>query len=60
VVKKAQQRLFNLKRLKKFGLAPKTLKYFYRCKIESILSGCITAWYGNCTGHNRRALQSGV
>ena len=22
---------------------------FYRCTIESILSGCITAWYGNCT-----------
>jgi hypothetical protein len=26
VVKEAQQRLFNLRRLKKFGLAPKTLK----------------------------------
>jgi hypothetical protein len=26
VVKKAQQHLFNLRRLKKFGLAPKTLK----------------------------------
>ena len=25
--------------------------------IESILSGCITAWYGNCTASNRRALQ---
>ena len=46
VVKKP---LFNLRRLKKFGLAPKTLTYFYRCTIESILSGCITAWYGNCT-----------
>jgi hypothetical protein len=31
--------------------------HFYRCTIESILSGCITAWYGNCTAHNRRALQ---
>ena len=47
VVKKVQQRLFNLRRLKKFGLAPKTLTNFYRCTIESILSGCITAWYGN-------------
>jgi hypothetical protein len=44
-------------RLKKFGLAPKTLRNFYRCTIESILSGCITAWYGNCTACNRRALQ---
>ena len=39
VVKKAQQRHFNLRRLKKFGLSPKTLTNFYRCTIESILSG---------------------
>ena len=52
VVKKEQQRLFNLRRLKKFKLLN-----FYRYTIESILSGCITAWYGNCTAHNRRALQ---
>ncbi|KAM9411203.1 uncharacterized protein ACWYII_026026 [Salvelinus alpinus] len=57
VVKKAQQYLFNLRRLKKFGLSPKTLTNFYRCTIESILSGCITAWYGNCTSLNRKALQ---
>ena len=30
---------------------------FYRCTIESILSGCITAWYGNCTTRNHKALQ---
>ena len=30
---------------------------FYRCTIENILSGCITARYGNCTASNRRALQ---
>jgi hypothetical protein len=41
VVKKAQQRLFNLGRLMKFGLAPKILTNFYRCTIESILTGCI-------------------
>ena len=47
VVKKAQPSLFNLI-LKKFGLAPKTLN-FCRCTIGSILLGCITAWYSNCT-----------
>ncbi|KAM9534624.1 uncharacterized protein ACWYII_039492 [Salvelinus alpinus] len=47
VVKKVQQRLFNLRRL----------NTFYRCTIESILSGCITTWYGNCTARNRRPLQ---
>ena len=30
---------------------------FYRCRIERILSGCITAWYGNCSAHNRKAFQ---
>jgi hypothetical protein len=57
VVKKAQQRLFSLLRFNKFGLSSKTLTNFYRCIIESILSGCITAWYGNCITHKRRALQ---
>ena len=56
VVKKAQQRLFNLRRLKKFGLSLKTLTNFYRCTTESILSGCITAWHGNCSAHICNAL----
>jgi hypothetical protein len=50
VLKKAQQSLFNLRRLNKFGLSPKTLTYFYRCTIESFLSGCITAWFGTASG----------
>ncbi|KAM9432320.1 uncharacterized protein ACWYII_016486 [Salvelinus alpinus] len=57
VVKKVHQRQFNLRRLKKFGLSSKTLTNFYRCTIESVLSGCITAWYGNCSALNRKALQ---
>jgi hypothetical protein len=57
-VKKAQQGLFKLRRLKKFVLAHKILTTpFYRCTIESILSGSIIAWYGNCTARNRRAPQ---
>jgi hypothetical protein len=43
VVKAAQQRLFNLRRLKKFAVTPKTLSNFYKCTFKSILSGCITA-----------------
>ena len=31
VMKMAQQRLFNLRRLKKFSLSPKALTNFYRC-----------------------------
>ena len=50
VVKAAQQGLFNLRRLKKFGLAPKTLTIESNYStIESILSGWFTAWYGVST-----------
>jgi hypothetical protein len=41
----------------KCGLSPKTLTNIYRYTIESILSGCITAWYGNCTAYNHKAFQ---
>ncbi len=35
----------------------KILRQFYSYTVESILTGCITAWYGNCTTLNRKALQ---
>ncbi len=57
VLKKAHQRLFFLRRLRKFGTTPRILRSFYTCTVESILTGCITAWFGNSTAGNRRALQ---
>ena len=36
---------------------PRILSNFYRCTIESILTGCITAWYGNRNNLERNALQ---
>ena len=57
VVKRAPQNLFPLRRLKRFGLGPQILKRFYSCTIESTLTGCITAWYGNCSASDRKALQ---
>ncbi len=39
------------------GMSPRILRSFYTCTVESILTGCITAWYGNSTAGNRRALQ---
>ena len=59
VVKRAQQNLFPLRRLKRFGMGPQILKRFSSCTIESMvasLPGCITAWYGNCSTSNRKAL----
>ena len=56
-MKRAQQHLFPLRRLKRFGMGPQILKKFYSCTIESILTGCITAWYGNCSASDHKALQ---
>ena len=38
-------------------MGPQILKRFYSCTIESILTGCVTAWYGNCSTSDRKALQ---
>ena len=57
VVKKARQSLFPLRKLKRFGMGPEILKRFYSCNIERFLTGCITAWYGNCSASNLKALQ---
>ncbi len=41
VLKKSHQRLFFLRRLRKFGMSPSILRSFYTCTVESILTGCI-------------------
>eukprot|EP00061_Rhincodon_typus_P019068 g48515.t1 len=60
IVKKAQQHLFVLRRLRKFGMSIRSLTYFWKCTIESILSGCIMAWYGYCSGQDHKKLQKVV
>src|SRR4029434_9697598 len=57
LVKKAHQRLFFLRRLKKAHLSPQILENFYRCTIESILTNCISVWYGSCSVADRKSLQ---
>ncbi len=57
VLKKAHQRLFFLRLLRNIGMRPSILRSFYTCTVESILTGCITAWFGNSTAGNRKALQ---
>ena len=57
LVKKAHQRLFFLRTLKKNQLSSAIVVNFYRCAIESILTSCITVWYGNCSVADRKALQ---
>uniref|UniRef100_A0A3B3BMJ4 Reverse transcriptase domain-containing protein n=1 Tax=Oryzias melastigma TaxID=30732 RepID=A0A3B3BMJ4_ORYME len=60
VVKKAHQRLFFLRTLRRNHLSTNILVNFYRCTIESILTNCITVWYGSCSAADRKALQRAV
>ncbi|KAK3575509.1 hypothetical protein QTP86_028228 [Hemibagrus guttatus] len=57
ISKKVRQRLYFLRRLRKAHLPPPILTMFYRRTIESVLSSCITAWFGNCTASDRKTLQ---
>ncbi len=52
--KKAQQRLHFLRRLKRASLPPPILTTSYRGTIESVLTSCITVWYGNCSAVTAR------
>ena len=57
VVTRARQHIVPLRRLNIFCMGPQILKKLYSCTIESILTGCITTWYGNCSASDRKALQ---
>ncbi len=54
-VKKARQRLYHLRQLRKFS--PAILKTFYSGAIESVLTHCISVWYGNSSNQDCKALQ---
>ncbi len=56
-VKKARQRLYHLRQLSKFRVSPTILKTFYSGAIESVLTQCISVWYGNSSNQDCKALQ---
>ncbi len=57
VLKKAHHPLFFLRWLRQFSMSPSILRSFYTCTVESILTGCITAWFGKSTAGNSKAVQ---
>ncbi len=57
LVKKARQRLYHLRQLRKFRVSPAILKTFYSGAIESVLTQCISVWYGNSSNQDCKALQ---
>ncbi len=56
-VKKASQRLYHLRQLRKFRVSPAILKTFFSGAIESVLTQCISVWYGNSSNQDCKALQ---
>ncbi len=57
IVKKARQRLYHLRQLRKFRVSPTILKTFYSGTIESVLTQCISVWYENSSSQDCKALQ---
>ena len=60
IIKKAQQRLYPLRQLKKADLSITALTMFYRGTIESLLTYCLTSWYGNSTEEEKKQLNRTV
>ncbi len=56
-VKKARQRLYHLRQLRKFRVSPAILKTLYLGAIESVPTQCISVWYGNVYNQDCKALQ---
>ncbi len=57
IVKKAQQRLFFLRQLRKFNLPQELLMQFYSAIIESVLCTSITVWFSSATNSDLRRLR---
>ncbi len=55
-VKTDRQRLYHLRQLRKFRVSPVILKTFYSGAIESVLTQCISVWYGNISNQDCKAL----
>ncbi len=48
---------YHLRQLRKFRVSPAILKNVYSGAIESVLTQCISVWYGNATNQDCKALQ---
>ncbi|KAI4872511.1 hypothetical protein NFI96_008269 [Prochilodus magdalenae] len=57
IVRKAQQHLQFLRRLRRVNQPQQLLCNFYRSTVESILTSCITVWYGSPTSVEHKVLQ---
>ena len=57
ILSKAQQRMYFLRKLKKFRLNQDILTQFYRAVVESVLTFSIIVWYGSASKSDKEKLQ---
>ncbi len=57
LARKGQQLLYFLRKLRRARAPAPIVCTFYRGTIESILTSCITVWYGACNASCRKSLQ---
>lgn len=57
ILKKAQQRLYFLRILRKNNIETELLVSFYRCSVESVLSHGISLWFSSWTAAEMKQLQ---
>uniref|UniRef100_A0A9J8D6D0 Reverse transcriptase domain-containing protein n=1 Tax=Cyprinus carpio carpio TaxID=630221 RepID=A0A9J8D6D0_CYPCA len=57
LAKKAQQRLYFLRKLRRARAPAPIMCTFYRGTIESILTSCINVWYSTCSASCRKTFQ---
>ena len=60
VIRRAQQRMYFLRQLRKYNLPQELLIQFYTAVIESVLCSSITVWFGSATKLDRNRLQRTV
>ena len=56
IYKKCNQRLYFLRMLKNVKVDNTILTLFYSSIIQSVLTFCISSWFGNCLDRDKRKL----
>jgi hypothetical protein len=57
IYKKCNQRMYFLRKLKNVHIDPTILTMFYKSIIQSVLTFCISSWYGHCTTTHKKQLE---
>ena len=57
IIKRAQQRMYFLRQLRKFNLPQELMVRFYTAIIESVITTSITVWGSSATKHDLHRLQ---